>query len=506
MESLRINEGSEPSYIDHPTLGAYLLYATGFRILHSMEIVPFENLQQFFDADDPIVRLPQVYFAGRILTCIFAVCTAIFLGLSLWLWSQAMWPAWIGAGFALLSYGLLLHGMIIRTEMCAMFFAFAAFAALAFSRTRAATTRLMWTLLAGLLMGFGVMAKVMVLPLLAVCAVLVVLALWYDRCDLSDKKIPIWYQLVCIALAIFLYWYFTMFLAKEVIVETRLKSILTLLGILSLLSVGLVKWNTRFGRYWISLQSLTLGYLCATPLLFTFCHIERSWSQFYIVNTVFSMMHFSSQSPLRLAHSWGNTSDFVKWFLMFLKFSALESYLAWPALISLFLAKAWRNRVLIVLAIGSSVGMAFVSSARYFGDQYLLFQELLLALAIGVGLIDVFQHRMSRLQSKISWTLAVWLLMAGLSLKNRAVAENYYPHYNANLRDRLHAVGECIFRVGEFYQKMLAIYSSREAIMNRVLDDPRLNGSDQGIDILALANVQKDIESYLTEKISDTDP
>jgi hypothetical protein len=64
-----------------------------------------------------------------------------------------------------------------------------------------------------------------------------------------------------------------------------------------------------------------------------------------------------------------------------------------------------------------------------------------------------------------------------------------YPDYNRLFRNRIDLIPTCIHEVPEFAEVMRARYGTRSRIIERVFTSPRLNGSDRGIKIATLTNM-----------------
>ena len=98
METMNVQDGTTPNFLDHPGLGTYILYGLAFKTLHllcsaaqfpnCLGFGEFSSYSSLMKGKDPILRLPNLYYNGRIISIAIALLASILLGLgAFWLTS-----------------------------------------------------------------------------------------------------------------------------------------------------------------------------------------------------------------------------------------------------------------------------------------------------------------------------------------------------------------------------------------------------------------------------------
>lgn len=501
FESLRVNDGKEPNYLDHPGLGAYMFLGLAQKAMVSIGVQDFSSLSEFFDRPDPILELPGFYYRNITVNKVMIMGLALFLALGLFFFTRSVVAALLVPALVLSLEGLLFNSLLLRTDTIAVFFLAVAFCGqgLAYRAANEPKSRGLysWLYLAGVAMGVAVLTKVMVVPVLLPLLLVGAYILW--TAPKNQVKPSLWLSGFMVMALGFVFWYFLWVLEPLTIAEVHLKKLLFLLAGVGAVSFVVQKYAPRLG---LVLQGGVLqmtGYLAATPLTFWYANFNDPYYKYYTIRAVFSANRASSGEFVNNAFNWQGYLGHVNSFFMQ---SISGSLMLAVGLVLLGLCRSQRRRLAVLFLLGTGFGMSLVSSLRYYSFIYLAYTEVFYALACSVGFYDLY----CRMQ-KSAWARPLILglvaaLVAYVFPGNLARVQDSFPQYNGMLRDRVENVAECIYRVADFEAGMKKIYGPKEQIMARIILDDRLNGSRRGIDIMSLPNVIKGLNTHTVDLVN----
>jgi hypothetical protein len=179
----------------------------------------------------------------------------------------------------------------------------------------------------------------------------------------------------------------------------------------------------------------------------------------------------------------------------YLDFFIRRTYLlpVYGALLAVALASGkMSSRYLWPSLMLAATGLVFmvICSFRYYTEQYWIYIDLFLIAAAAL-LVCGFMEVRQRVATRIA---AVAIVVALYATQYPRVVETY-PHYNPSYRDRIDLAAHAVHEVYDYAALMQERYGDDLGFMKRVLSDPRLNGSDRGIDLMAKPAIRRLIRS-----------
>jgi hypothetical protein len=139
-----------------------------------------------------------------------------------------------------------------------------------------------------------------------------------------------------------------------------------------------------------------------------------------------------------------------------------------------------------LMLVATGLVFIIVCSLRYYTEQYWIYIDLFF-IGAAVLLICGFIESRQRIGARM-WAVA---LVAALYMTQYPRVVESYPRYNAFLRDRIDLAAHAIHEVPDYAALMRERYGDDFAFMRRVLSDPRLNGSDRGIDLMSKPAIRR---------------
>lgn len=492
IDSLRLNSHHGVSFIEHPGLGVYVLYGSGLKLQRSMKLIAVSNIDQLFEHPDPILLLPALYKAMRHQSMVLVGFIALMAAISVHLLSNRFSASIFTFMAMISSAGLLFQSLLARTELTSIFFVVCSILSLSgWSRLRAANPFASLILfLAGFFLCMAMFSKMVVLPLLLPILVCVALGCWIKRDTLPIKdgaKRVITEAALSAALLIYLAYYFSIGLEKVAYENTKIPGFLLFAEVLWLLhlapKLGFLRLISR------SFLWFMCGLLLCIPVILKYCQVEHFDTSKLILKTVFST-DMAQNSTYASAFT-ANFSGYWLQILDYLSYSSLTTMLFPLFVFSLFFASA-RGAFLSVIFGLCGIGMSLVMAMRYFGLHYTIYPDVFFILAIATALSSM-KSGTRRLKYIVKWPAFSWAVLAGLliifSLRQEAYIREKYPKYNLPLRNALGYVHSGCNAAQEFSDRMKARYPDFEKLRHRIVEDPRLNGSEDGIKIMEQANI-----------------
>jgi hypothetical protein len=493
-DTLRVNAGREPTLIEHPGLGSYLLYGAGLNVSKAVGEVDVQDIDELFAAGDPILYLPDLYYGMRHLSQVFTLFTAVALGSCVFVLSRSFFGATIAGSIALGSYGVLFQSLMVRTELASVVFLTIAMVCLcALIKATSAWRTSLLCLSAGLATGLAVYSKVAVMPLLSAALLFVGTISIATKTSRSasgpfEHSAP---SRMIMAMVAFLGYFFFVNLDAGMSSGPLATALVAAAGVLCL--INLIDSRTVLSAALLPGAALIAGFLFATPVVFYLCNVHSPEIERALIANVFSLKLFS-----QYAVSY-HPSLFSDAFMRFLDYSCFRSGLLLAIPVGLLFADK-EGRLGAILLTCCGLGMSLVMSARYFSQQYLVYPDLFYSAALGVCFArrnpkNLFMRHLVGSREFIAGG-AVAILILVFSVKQYEYAKKHYPRYNVGYRNQLKFVPSG-FGSTEFTNLMLEHYSLNET-MWRVIRDQRLNGSERSIRIRDIENVNDSLRTMGT--------
>jgi hypothetical protein len=498
METMRVNSGRTPDFIEHPGLGNYIAYGLGFKILKFFGMTEFDSYDELMAGEDPILRLPSLFHLGRDLSTAVCIFVAAFFALGIYLMFSNLVVATLAFVGVLLQAGILLQSALIRTELASMLFAAICFFFLAvYSRATSSLAAWFATLLSGVALGISALSKIVTIPLLIPMCIGFTLISWEKVIYPSKKRH--WTATASVLISMFLVWYYKSYLGDFVLQDTKMGFLVPIAGVSSV--VVALLWirlpSVKAINCAFAVSTACIGYLAAIPVAYFLTNISEVYFQRYIVNIMFStdMLTRSTSTGPIYAYNWGRIDNIVNNFWTFVNDGLTFSGVLVLAALSLLLAATKKARITIVLLSLAGLGLSLVCGIRYYAAHYLVYQESFLAVAAAIG----FGQRILLIKGSVARALVVasvcGILVFG-AVKAQDRGKNLYTGFNLGLRNAIEYVNVCLYTVVEFHRDMNVKYGNRKNVVERVFFDDRLNGSLRGIDISTLRNMDKKITQF----------
>lgn len=508
IDTLRVNGGREPTFIEHPGLSVYFLYGQGLKLLHTMGLNAPVDIDDLFGRPDPILELPGLFELFRHLSQTYLILSALAIGVGVAAASGRMWAGAFSSTLLLGSGGFLLQGLMIRTEAVSIFFV--SFAILMLALQTRVEHRL-WAsnalvLASGFLLELGIFSKMVILPLIGAGSLYL---LWYsyERYRAAEivgnqiaastvrQNLSLWFVhgLILLGVGVFFFAY----VGREALAETKVHLILSGLFCFWMVEGVVGFWHRRLVSGVQILMNFWCGLLLAPPFIYLYCHMETLYGKKYVANTVFStgmVRHPGYADALSIG-----PFEVLRCVGQFIFYNTVTNGLLLLVLLAFGISTA-RGRKLAALFSLCGLGMVLVMSLRWFGLHYLIYPDFffVLAAAYGLAFADVGHifPALSQRRKSVALASGALLFLVFLTLRNVMFMEVEYPHYGPAFRDRINYVAIGVSAAPEYAVRMEKRYGSQSAIMQRVISDPRLNGSPQGIQLLTKKNVREDLEKF----------
>ena len=494
VSALMVNDGRIPNFLAHPGMGAHLFNSAGFRVMSAMGLVRTGRYSQIEAAEDPLPLLPEVFLAGRKLSIVFAVLTALAFGAACWAWTRRFGFFVLGAGALLGAGGIFFQSLVLRTELASVFWlALTLFFLALEARSDDEGWNRLWLVLAGGCLGLAVVSKVQVLPALGFVAGLLVLSVLARR----EKERP--GSLRGDRLAMGVAWLLAgmgLLAAWLAFRQDKLGFPLLLTGIALLAVAGELiaflagSWRTHKSVAWLpKLGLVAMGMLAGTQIALFFLNFEST------LDPRTAEVH--TRSMLSMAYRFGQTKSVYAASLgkgqapviaQFGQFVGFYAKCAWylPAIGALaVLAVAVRRRfpsVLALLATCAGLVMCLFSAMRYYALWYHCYGDLFFCAAIVLLSAQVLGVGPGRAVPP-AWRAVVGGLLAVFVVASAFNQFSYVSrmHAERTSRDRPDVVVTMTISGPVYRDMLLKRYCSADKIVRRVCNDPVLNGTEQGI-------------------------
>ncbi len=498
VESLMANSGIEPLLLPDPAIGSYIVYGNFLKLFEALNIVKVSEFNQLEASNDPLKLLPDLFYKGRTISIIISILCSLIFGFIFFLISRKLVIFSISTILFLSSGGLLFQSLIIRPELTSIFFILLSLLTLIlYSKSKKPSFLTIIT--SGVLFGFAMLTKIQVLPILF----FVVILLFYIV-FITQKKYPegllkhsiIQFFFVIVILRIYIH-----FLNKiyHVYSNQSLPALLLLFILFIILSsmISMVPWfkKKRVPSLLNHINHFFIGFLISFMIVIYLANISSDNSMREIFNLAFQSGE-SGRVTQDLLHSMGGISNVFNEVVKFLKYYLLDSYmLIFLALFSTLIIltkKGFDYKITVTFIFG--VGYCFFNSLRHFGPHYLIYSDIFFNATIVLLLNRLSSPGEGNNEPKgyfrkfwIGNILAILMLCMMVSSQLNYVRKEY-TKYGADSRNLIDDIPYSHVRNKNYSEMMKKKYKNEVNIIERVYNDPYLNGSINGIDITEKVN------------------
>jgi len=197
--------------------------------------------------------------------------------------------------------------------------------------------------------------------------------------------------------------------------------------------------------------------------------------------------------------------------------ASFNSYISYYSLVSysflfifilfLMINPIKRKKAFFLFLFG--IGYCLLNSSRNIpqssgvSEHYLVFSDLLFCattlLLLNYYFSDKLNGRIIALPSKFKPIVFIPILF--ISVAQIHFIRQSYPDYNRTFRNRIDLVPTCIYANQHYYTLLLSKYKTYQNIIERVYNDPSLNGRNIGVDLTKSLNYQ--IIKFTLEKMKN---
>lgn len=424
-DALAINSSHSPNTIDQPNLSVKFLLALDFRVRHELGLLPVWNMQKFGQSPEPLHEIPPLIRALKMHSRMLVLLVILAAAGLTYVVTRETDSVCLTVILLCGSTGLLFHGLLLRPELLCVGLGNVLALLCSWQSTRATRWRAksMWLFAAGILVGLATLAKLPGVCFLALCYTWCWLAALIDR---AENSIParaaapgFWQGLLPALAGVFMLWLLSHLagyhdLLGEVVVS-RLRAAAVLVGLLPLLSL----WPrpNHLLRFFIDrsreLAILAAGSLAALPLAYLLLRtvMSETAASTYMARTLSFLINPGPTMKLFLS----DKPDLLGEFMIFFKESPVVCAGAITAAIVVCLLGnvPLRLRAFILLLLAGAFGLILLMCRRYFSDQYSIFLQvpLLLALALSFSGLGIWWRR-RRPAAGVHWTASMVFIAA----------------------------------------------------------------------------------------------
>jgi hypothetical protein len=441
-DALAINSSHSPNTVDQPGLTVKFLLALDFRVRHELGQLPVWNMRKFGQSPDPLHEIPPLIRVEKAHSRILVLLVILAAAGLTYAVTRATDSACLTVILLCGSSGLLFHGLLLRPELLCVGLGNVLALLCAWQSTRASHWRgkTAWLFAAGILVGLAALAKLPGVCYLALCytwcwlAALITLA---ENPTPARAEAPgFWRGLVPALAGVSMLWLLSHLAGYhdglgDVVVH-RLRTVAVLVGLLPLLTL----WPgpNPLGRFLrdrcLELALLIAGSLAALPLAYLLLRtvMTEPAASTYLARTLHFLIDPGPTMNLFLSAK----PDILREFMIFLKESPVICAGTLTAAIGVSLLDdvTLRLRAFILLLIAGAFGLTLLMCRRFFADQYTIFFQvpLLLALSLSLSALGLWWRR--RLAAGVPWTVPLVLIAAFvLTLTIHFRLKSKYPLY-----------------------------------------------------------------------------
>lgn len=527
FDALLVNSGNEPTYLDHPGLGAFYLYGKMQQVFSYLGLSAIADFPALAYSRDPLALLPDMFYKARAMSIIVCIVTALLFGFAFYLLSARLAAGVLASCLFLGSGGVLFQSLVVRTELSAAFLGMMAFFFLCiYARKINRLCDGLFLALAGIALGFSVLTKIQAIPFLVLAFPLVG---WIASRNVeqrtSDRVLLSRLFFAGIFLCCLLFWaYFRACFGGR----TPPPALVALLALIAATSLSLAapRWlSPKVEAAAESFVLLALGILTAFPLAFVLCSVHAAPTRAKLLEMIFSLRFPDYKTSL----SKGFVTNVVgKQLIEFLSYYSLRS-LQLPVLVLAMIFARKKARTAAIIVLSGGLLMCVVSSLRYYSVAYLMFSDCFFDAAIVIAAVglgnpggrrygvlgsrtaqperresealsgDRFRESQSRETGERSrgWhierpaMIVAWCVVAAIAIaiRNCGYVRQSYAAYNSGLRDRIDLVPYGVSTSVSYHTMLVSKYGSTGNVLAKLFEDPALNGTNDGIVLSNKVNV-----------------
>lgn len=503
--AMDVNAGRKPPYSEHPALGTYFVYGIFLRAFSKLAIVEASDSDQLYLHKDPLSALPDIYYSGRIISMMIAILCAIIFGSVIFLATRDVYLFLVGTVLALFSCGTIFQSLVIRTELTSVLFALISVAIAIFSfHCKHRIISLFMIFLSGLFVGFAMVTKVQILPILFLIPV-IIFEYSKQKTGYSTTNYTGFVYFFFLGFGIFVLTHIASLLP-----DGKTYSMFVVFGCVAFLLLLLrFKSNAKnVGRIIFLIYIFVLGALLSHIVVLNVFNYDLSSKKMLTEQILF---------PWRITNGGLVNIDLntiitngLNYFQFYLRFS-LTFYMTVILLLfskrkrySIFLLVLWVAYIVFnsfrsVTSynwVAYIVSNSFLSATSYnaaVDARYLIYSDLFLNAAFLTSIYQFLKNdaviEKIVLKTNLSTTrlrnlMIVLILINGFLMFD--FTKSYYPKYNLAYRYRIDLAPFCIYSNKAFNEMLLARYGSNYNVYLRIYSDPDLNGKNRGIDIMEI--------------------
>ena len=512
LGTIKVNAGSAPNLLYHPSHGTYIIYSLALRAFEYTGLIPASSFDDLQDSDDPLMLLPEIFYKARWISISLCVLCALVFGAIFLVLFRSFMLAVVSAVFLLFSNGLFIQALLIRSELPSGLFILLSilFIAIEYKSNRKHFGPIC-LVASGLCLGLSVLSKIHAIP--AILFVMVYLFLSVLR---KERSQPHKYSsYIYYSIAVLLFCGFTgmqILKAYEIDgsnVPVSLIIFLTATIIFALTGLFSKIKKLRVSDYCFKFALLFVGFLASFYLSFTQLNFYKYPSQAsanYQVQTYEKIFTPISSAPASTQSARkGTVLKQVMHFYNHYTSTRLD-YIAIALIVAIFLLGNRFNllRCLAMLSFAFGIMFCLVSSLRWFGAHYLIYSDMFIIgalILLAVEFNKQYQLKFSGESRKralyiFNIILCVVMLASGAKQFNRTM--KYYKEWHTSTQNNIAKVCSLGYehQTHQYRELMVSKYGSTENIMRRICNDPYLNGTDRGINLREKRNVSEYIDYF----------
>lgn len=164
-----INAREKPHINWHPGVGTKIIYGFYFQVLKVFNITPVANYKDFDKSEDPAILWPKIIGHARILSIILTIIYSFIIGLIAWKLTDYIIMLPVGFLMATTSYGIMIHSLMVRTELIASIFGTSSFLFIILSlKTDKLWKYTLYSILSGVCFPLAIYTKVHAYPFIVI--------------------------------------------------------------------------------------------------------------------------------------------------------------------------------------------------------------------------------------------------------------------------------------------------------------------------------------------------
>ena len=440
-DALSFNSGVPPNQLDQPGVPTKFLLALHYRVLHFAGALPVWNLKKLDASPDPVREIPGLIHALRLQSRAFLMVLLLAAGALAWSVSRKLAPACLAVLLLAGSPAIVFHGLLSRTEQLCVLCGgvLALFCTLQATASRRLDCRYLWLLLAGSLVGFAFLEKLLVVAYAAMC----VGWCWLAALDAAPaaesdsaagESLGYWWELLPAAAGLATLWLLFRLsphheeLGAVALARMRLAAV----GVAVLPLLALWPGRGRLRGFCVArgreLALLGAGGLAIFPL--TYLVLQTVLSESDAGNYLARVLSFALNPGLQMALL-ADSPHVGEVFVRHLRENAVMFTGATALSLALLPVQAIprRLKLLVALLCATAFGLVALLSKRHFMIHYEIYYLMPLFLASALALGAGFEQLAARRPWASGLVPATALVATGVILFGQPRAQHFYANY-----------------------------------------------------------------------------